>query len=95
MRQRTGTGLVTSGIHTERLEKILEEGRFEPAAILKIWEDHGWPVVDSEGKARSRERLEGQQVSLVAIKRKAIVEVEGIDDEAPPGCPPRGTEGNT
>ena len=73
------------GFFRAPLAKVLTDAGFDAEAVIRGWKDRGWLVTDTEGKPRQRARIGTEQVSLLAIKHEAIVEVEGepIDEEPP------------
>ena len=82
-------------IHTQRLDALLREGRFEPEAIRRQWRDRQW-LRTSEGKTTLKVRCDGNGNStaeMVAIRWSAIEELIGPPDDPPPEPGPRGVVG--
>ena len=64
------------------LAQLLEEGGFEPRAIIRQWSDRGW-LVGNAGRRRLRLQLHagGSAVEMVAIRWQAVRELIGDADD--------------
>jgi hypothetical protein len=73
------------GIFPHVLEGVLHEAGFDFDATVRTWKDREWLEVDAEanGKGRLTKRVQvGKNLArLVAIRREAVEEVIGGDDE--------------
>ncbi len=63
------------------LDQVLEEGGFEPEPIKRLWRDRGWLMTSPERGFRYRIRLMGKMCDLIAIRRSAIEEVQGLPED--------------
>ncbi len=82
-------------IHTQRIDALLREGQFEPAAIRRQWRDRQW-LRTSEGKTTLKVRCDGANdgtAEMVAIRWSAIDELIGEPDDPPRKPAPRGIVG--
>lgn len=67
------------GFITLPLESLLHDGGFEPKAIIRMWGDEGWLLTTTEGnktRRKIKERVDGENVWLVAIKREAVEAIQ-------------------
>ena len=73
---------------SRRLDEVFQQGGFEQAAILRMWRDRGWLLRDqASGKYRRRARIESTNPWLIAVRRQAIEEVEGTEEEEQSSSP--------
>lgn len=63
------------GLFPHVLDAILENAGFEPEPIKRLWHDRGW-MRETPGKRSYRTRVDGEIVSLCAIRREAIEAIE-------------------
>lgn len=68
-------------IHPHRLDQILEERGFEPAAIRRLWKDRGW-LRHSTNKTTLKVRIDNDTIEMVAMSWDSIREITGGDAEA-------------
>jgi uncharacterized protein (DUF927 family) len=72
------------GFLPHRLDQVLEQAGFEHEAIIRTWRDRGWLELTQEGektRGQKKARVDGQSAWLVAVKREAVMEVEGESPE--------------
>lgn len=62
--------------HPHRLERVLSDGGYEPAAILAAWDQRGWLRLTGKRKHMTRVRIEGEVSWMVAINRCAFEYLE-------------------
>jgi hypothetical protein len=73
----------TLGFLPDLLKRILRDAGFDSEAIIRIWRDRGWLVLDRQGTPRWKTRLAGNQIALTGIKGEAITAVaEVAEDES-------------
>ena len=66
------------GFHPHRLRAIIEEGRFDAEAMLRVWRDREWLIVGKDRKRNTMKVRVGRESAwLVVVRRAAIEEVEG------------------
>ncbi len=68
-------------IHPHRLDQILIDRGFEPAAIRRLWKDRGW-VRHSDSKTTLKVRIDNDTIEMVAIRWDSIREITGGEAEA-------------
>lgn len=66
-------------IYPHRLDAVLAERGFEPAAIRRLWGDRGW-LRFNDGRSTLRVRTGDGPVEMVAIRRAAIHDIIGGDE---------------
>lgn len=80
-RWNSGSNWEFVGFSEPRIEHVLRDFGFEPEPILRSWRDRGWLRV-SPGRRLYRARVDGVLEELVAVERRAIDELLGVDDDA-------------
>ena len=70
------------GFFAPRLNDILEQGGYQPDAILRDWKDRNWLLLDTEAdgvvRNQHKTRIGSESVRLVAITRQAVKEVAAL-----------------
>ena len=82
-------------IHTQRLDALLREGKFEPEAIRRQWRDRQW-LRTTEGRTTLKVRCDGNgnnTAEMVGILWASIDELIGEPDDPPEEPGPRGIVG--
>jgi hypothetical protein len=58
------------------LTQLLKDHDFDPEAVIRTWQDHGWLLTD-KNRRQKQVRLDGEQTYAIAIRRTAIDKMEG------------------
>lgn len=62
------------------LNQLLTESGFEPEAVIRTWQDRLW-LLEGKDRRQKQMRLEGEQTYTIALRRTAIEEKEGGNDD--------------